>query len=207
MLFILRLTLILAAPGAAEPLSDKIDRDYVQPVLQQLQGALDGREPNWTPPVLPGSAQTTKLSERVRSLWLEPLMGAGQRGAFAAASSLASPRMFEPPAEPEIASLLPDASISPITEELVRTVERRFFSRLFTEDDATQAAGALGSEGLRLHSDVGAAAAQAGPRVASPGDFVRGRKYADSTRLAHGSAGGSTPPKLKAFHSSLSSTP
>src|SRR5665213_3558176 len=99
MAFLLPLALLFAASAfSAEPLSDKIDREYVQPVFRELQGALDGREPTWTPPVLPGSAQTAALSEKVRTLWLEPLMAADQGYAFSAARSLASPRAFEPPA-------------------------------------------------------------------------------------------------------------
>ena len=220
MVLLVPLALFLAAPGAAETLSDTIDREYVQPVLQQLQGALDGREPNWTPPVLPGTAQAAKLSGEVRLLWLEPLMGADQSYAFDAARSLASAQAFEPPAEPDLASILPGVSLSPATEDLVTTVERRFMSRLFPEDYALGAAGALGSgrdddgpsapdlsDLTQLPGDGAAPASPAArPRFARPSDFARPRKFADSTRLAHGpagAAGASAPPKLKPFRSRL----
>jgi hypothetical protein len=201
MVLLLPLALILAAPGTAEPLSDRIDREYVQPVFQQLQGALDGREPNWAPPVLPGSAQTAKLSERIRTLWLDPLMSADQDYAFAAASSLASPQTFEPPPEPDLTSILSDASISPATEDLVSMIERRFFSRLLPEGDALGASDALQPGG-------GAAPPRAAARFAHQDDFFAKRKFADSTRLTRGSAGASTArSKLKAFRSQFSSAP
>lgn len=226
---LLSLVLLLSAPAAAEPLSDKIDREYVQPALSQVQGALAGREPNWTPPVLPGTAQTARLSEQVRARWLEPLMGAGHNYALDAARTLASPQAFEAPAEPDLAAILPDASISPATEELVTAVERRFLSRLFPEDYALKAAGALGAgadeEGpaapdqddlTRLPSDAGAAAPGGpapgsvraeSPRFARANDFTRKRRVADSTRLAHGSAGAAAPSKLKPTRSRFTAVP
>lgn len=219
MVILLPLTLLLAAPGrAAEPLSDKIDREYVQPVFRELQGALDGREPSWTPPVLPGSAQSAALSEKVRTLWLEPLMSADQGYAFAAARSLASPAAFEPPAEPDLASILP-AAPSPASEDLVSSLSRRFLSRLFPEDYALGAAGALGSarpdengpsapDLSELAKSPGGSSARAGTsRFARADDFGRKRKVADSTSLTRGSGGGAERPKLKAFRSSLSSSP
>lgn len=199
MVVLLPFALLLAAPGrAAEPLKDKIDREYVQPVFRELQGALDGREPSWTPPVLPGSAQTATFSEKVRTLWLEPLMAANQDYAFAAARSLASPKVFEPPAEPDLAAILPSAS-SQGADDLVSSISRRFLSRLFPADAVLGAAGAPeGGADRRIEK---------GARFARRDDFVRKRKVADSTSLTRGSAGSSRAPKLKAFESRFSSAP
>jgi hypothetical protein len=186
---LLPLALLLAVPGSSEPLSDAVQREYLQPVLQQVEGALDGRGSNWTPPAIPGTAQTAKFSERVRLLWLEPLMAADQDYAFSAARSLASPESFEAPAGPDLASILPDASLSPAAEELVSTVERRFLSRLFPEVFAF------------------APNPESPSRFARPEDFAGTRRVADSTSLARGSGQASARVKLKAFHSSFSSTP
>lgn len=221
MLALLPLALLLAAPGrAAEPLSAKIDREYVQPVLQQLQGALDGREPTWTPPVLPGSAQAAALSEKVRTLWLEPLMGADQGYAFAAARSLASPKTFEPPAEPDLAAILPSAP-SQAADDLASSISRNFLSRLFPADYALGAAAALGSgrpdaEGPSAPDlaelakfpggSFGARKAKS-ERFARRDDFARKRKVADSTSLTRGSGASAGAPKLKAFSSALSAAP
>lgn len=200
MVLFLPLALALAAPGAAaETLSDKIDREYVQPVLVQLQGALDGREPAWTPPVLPGTAQTAALSEKVRTLWLDPLLNADQGYAFNAARALASPQAFEPPAEPDLSALLPSPSISPAAEALVSGFQRRFLSRLFPEDYILKAAGALGSG----RDDAGPAA----PNVSELAKLPDGRRFADSTKLTRGSSGGGAAPKLKPFRSSFSASP
>ncbi|MFI5362207.1 MAG: hypothetical protein ACHQ49_09580 [Elusimicrobiota bacterium] len=208
---LLPLALLIAAPGGAAPLSDEIGEKYVTPVFQQLQGALDGREPNWTPPVLPGTAQTAKLSEKVRRLWLDPLFETDQNAAFAAARSLASPQAFEPPAEVDLASLLPSASISPETEELVSTVERRFLSRLFPAEYALRAAAALGSgrpdeagPPEPALDDLARLPPGSEPRFARPEDFARRRKVADSTSLTRGSAGAAARPKLKEFRSNFS---
>ncbi|HEX4046506.1 MAG TPA: hypothetical protein VH309_01655 [Elusimicrobiota bacterium] len=218
MLLLMPLALLVAATGsAAESLSDKIAREYVQPALEQVQGAVDGREPNWTPPVLPGTAETAALSEKVRKLWLDPLMDADQGYALAAARSLASPKVFEPPAEPDLAAILPVGSISPVAESFVSTVERKFLSRLFPEDYAFKAAAALGSGRA---GDAGPSApdqsdlarlpdlASAGPRFAKPEDFTAKRRVADSTKLTRGSSASSAAaPRLKPFSSSLSLDP
>lgn len=219
MVLLLPLALLAAAPGfAAESLSDKIAREYVQPVLDQVQGAVDGREPNWTPPVLPGSAQTAALSAKVRKLWLDPLMDADQNYALAAARSLASPKVFEPPAEPDLAAILPDASLSPTAENLVSSFERRFLSRLFPEDYALKAAAALGSgradetgpaapdqSDLARLPDAASAPDAAAPRFAKPEDFTGKRRVADSTKLTRGSS--AAAPRLKPFASSFSPDP
>jgi hypothetical protein len=210
MVLLLPLALALgSAAGAADTLSDRIDRDYVQPAFRELQGALNGREPAWTPPVLPGTAQTAALSEKVRKLWLEPLMSAEQGYAFAAARQLASPRAFEPPAEPDLAALLPNPSISPAAEDLVTKIQRRFLLRLFPEDYVLKSASALGSgradeQGPDApdQSDLAnAAGAPAAPQNGPP------RRVADSTKLARGSGGAAAGPKLKPFHSRFSSAP
>lgn len=214
---------LAAAPASGEPLKDKIDREFVQPALSQVQGALSGRQPNWTPPVLPGTATTARLSEKVRARWLDPLLGGGQTFALSAARSLASPRTFEAPAEPDLAGLLPDASLSPETERMVSDVERRFLSRLFPEEYALRAASALGSGRADEaapqapdQSDLERLPAEAGPppgvpgaglRFARAGDFQAKRKFADSTRLTRGSAGGSSAPRLKPTRSRFSSRP
>jgi hypothetical protein len=171
------LALILASPGESETLSAKIEREYIQPVFQQIRSALHGRESNWTPPILPGSAPAAKLGKRIRALWLEPLMAADQNYALGAAHSLASPQASTPPAEPDFASILP-ASM----EGLVPAVARRFLSRFFPEERALNAAS--------------------GPAPANSA-----RQFADSTRLARGSGGTSQRLKLKSFRSRLSSTP
>lgn len=212
MTLLLPLAVLLASgAAAAEPLQDKIDREYVQPVFRELQGALDGREPAWTPPVLPGSAETAALSEKVRTLWLDPLMAADQRYAFAAARALASPQAFDAPAGPDLAAIVP-SSPSPASDDLVSAISRRFLSRLFPADYALAAAGALGSSradaaGLPEPdvSDLAKTPAKGGARFAKRDDFARTRKVADSTALTRGSASGT--PKLKPTESKFSSAP
>lgn len=212
MLLALLAAALLSARAAAEPLSDRIDREYVQPALAQVQGALDGREPSWIPPVLPGSAQAARLSERVRARWLEPLLEGNRSYALDAARTLASPRAFEVPAEPDVAALLPDARVSPAAEELVSGVERRFLARLFPEDYALGAAAALGSgrageEGPSAPEQEEPARPPDDARFARPRDFGRKRKVADSTRLTRGSAGAGPAPRLKPARSRFSAAP
>lgn len=211
--------LLLAAPVLAdEPLADKVEREYVKPALEQVQGAVDGREPSWTPPVLPGTASTRRLSEEIESRWIEPLLGAGQGFASGAARTLASPNAFAaPPAEPDAAALLP-VSRAPAAEGLVESIERRFLSRLFPEDYAARAAAALGKAAddagpeapdVSDLADTGAAAGAT--RLASPQDFsyAKSRRVADSTRLTRGSgvSSGAPRPRLKPFKSRFSSAP
>jgi len=182
--------LFASQAAAAEPLKDKLDREYVQPVFRELQGALDGREPSWTPPVLPGSAQTAALSETVRKLWLEPLFAADQAYAFSAARSLASPKEFSAPAEPDLAALLPAAAPSPAAKDVIADISRRFLTGILP-DAADLAAGK-------------APEPAAAPRFARPEDFAPKRKTADSTGLTRGSGGTAGGPKLKAFHPDVS---
>lgn len=192
---LLSLALLLAAPGSAEPLSDKIDREYVQPALQQVQGAIEGREPSWTPPAPPGNAASAKLTQEINERWVEPLMNAHQAYALEAAQSLAAPHSFSAPAEPDLAALVPTAPAAPAAEGLLSAVQRSFLARLFPEEYALRAAAALGS----AHQDEGppppeldldpanalystgslapgAPAPQAVPRFARPKDFKRSVK-------------------------------
>ena len=143
MLPFLSLAFILAAPGAAETLNDKIDREYIQPVFQQIRAAFHGREPNWTPPILPVSARAAKLGAQARALWLEPLLNAEQNYVLNVAHYLASAQPSEPPAEPDFTSILP-ASL----RGFVSTIERSFSPRPFA--DSTRLARGSGGTSQQL---------------------------------------------------------
>jgi hypothetical protein len=174
----LPLALLIAAPARSEPLSERVDRDYVQPVLEQVQGAVTGRESDWTPPMPPGTRQSGRLCEEVRTRWIEPLFAADQAYMLDAARSLGSATNVAPPAEPGLASLLPVASFSRATEDIVAAFERRFLPRLFPQDYALGAAGALGSGGddagppepdqRGLTAEFGLAPAFGGPIAQAP---------------------------------------
>ena len=92
--------LFWAASAAAEPISDRIQREYTLPALAAVQEAVAGRASTWTPPVLPGSAQTRALTETILSRWIEPLFQSNAKFAKDAARYLASPELGAPPAEP-----------------------------------------------------------------------------------------------------------
>ncbi|OGR97361.1 MAG: hypothetical protein A2V88_06970 [Elusimicrobia bacterium RBG_16_66_12] len=196
---ILPALLVAASATAAEPLADRVERDYVRPALEQVRGTLEGREPAWTPPALPGTASSRRLSMELSARWLEPLLQGGGGYVGAAARHLASPTAFEaPPEEPSLAERLPLSSLSPAAAELVETVERRFLSKLFPEEYFQAAARSLGSAG----QDEGPAAPDLGAlpqrqedspaRLARPGDFsfkLPAGPAKDSTRMIRGKAG------------------
>jgi len=165
--------LFWAASAAAEPLSDRIQREYTLPALAAVQEAVAGRASTWTPPVLPGSAQTRALTETILSLWIEPLFQRNAKFAMDAARYLASPELGAPPAEPAApAYRLPDLlDLAPAAARIVSEIERRCLKPVFPTDEISSAAAEL-----------------ARPQISAPPQ--------DSTRLVRGGSG--TPrPKLK----------
>lgn len=187
---------LLARPAFAEPLSERVDREFVQPVLEQVQGAVEGRQPDWVPPTLPGSAMTLRLEEDVRVKWLGPLLAAHQAYAFDAARSLASPEAFDAPAEPAILSAVPDASLSAIVESLVAELDRSVAAAFFPAD-APRPGASRSSETELAPRDL----------LAQPRDFARTRAVSDSSRLTRRMGAGPSRPRLKAKRPRFSPVP
>ena len=208
--------ILLASCAAAEPFTDRIERDYIDPVLEQIQGALEGREPSWTPPVLPGMPQTRAFSDELVARWIEPLIENDMNFAQSAALTLASPRLSEPPADISISEIVPLQALSPEAAAIVDFMEQRFLTRLFPGDYIMQAAQALGSgrpdeEGpaepdLDALSHIPAGLTQAvAPQEGAGLDTKAPLPSKDSTRLVRGGIG-NVRPKLKPIRSRFTAT-
>jgi hypothetical protein len=216
MLALLAAAAFLGAGASAETLTDRVDREYVRPALEQVRGAFEGRAPAWTPPALPGSAAARGLSDKVRARWLDPLLTNDQGLALDAARSLASPRDFAGPGGRDPSSFLPGATLSPAAQGLVDQVEARFLSRVFSPEYALEAARALGSGRQAAGpadpppptGDPAAEAAAAVRRASAAA--ASARRVNDSTRLVRGSGASGdsgSGPHLKPVHSRFTALP
>ena len=89
MLGALLCVVVLAA--SAEPLADKVEREYAIPVLEQVKTVAAGNPaPEWSPPTGPMTPAALKLTNFLRSL-TDPLALHAETQAGAAARSLGSP--------------------------------------------------------------------------------------------------------------------
>ncbi len=82
--------LLLAAAASAEPLAEKVEREYTAPVFEQVKAAAAGAAaPDWTPPG-PVTPAAMKFTAFLRGL-TDPLALHAETQAGAAARRLASP--------------------------------------------------------------------------------------------------------------------
>lgn len=133
-----------AQPSALDALIERLKRDYIQPTLDNIAGALHGKEPTLPAPPLPSTpasaAGTAAAAQMVASVM-------NSMGGFAnsAAASLASPDPNAPvPAAPASPLPVPPAAAG-ASNALSRTVQDQILSKIDITGYASDAARSLGS--------------------------------------------------------------
>ena len=134
-----------AAPNALDALIERLKRDYIQPTLDNIAGALHGKEPTLPAPPLP-STPASAAGTAAAAQMVAPVMNSMGGFANSAAASLASPDPNAAVPAPPPSPLPVPPAVAGASNALSQTVQDQILSKIDVSGYANDAARSLGSD-------------------------------------------------------------